>query len=145
MSLSDWLRHGWLVEHEPSAGEIRDLFAVIDRDLVDCEVEGLSPDWKLGIAYNAALQASTAALAASGYRASREAHHYRVIQSLAFTVRAPASVIARMDLFRKKRNLGGYERAGAASFQEAKEMIVLAREISESVRRWLANEHPELL
>lgn len=45
MSLSDWLRYGWLVEHEPSAGEIRDLFAVIERDLVDCEVEGLSPDW----------------------------------------------------------------------------------------------------
>lgn len=76
MSLNDWLRYGWLVEHEPSAGEIRDLFAVIDRDL---------------------------------------------------------------------RNLGGYERAGAASFQEAGEMIVLAREISQSVRHWLAEEHPELL
>ena len=145
MSLSDWLRYGWLVEHEPSAGEIRDLFAVIDRDLVDCEVEGLSPDWKLGIAYNAALQAATAALAASGYRASREAHHYRVIQSLPLTVGAPASVVARMDLFRKKRNLGGYERAGASSFREAGEMIVLAREISETVRRWLAAEHPDLL
>ncbi len=30
------------------------------------------PDWRFAIAYNAALQAATAALAASGYRASRE-------------------------------------------------------------------------
>jgi len=34
----------------------------------------------MNIVYNAALQA--AALAAAGYRASREQHHYRVIQSL---------------------------------------------------------------
>lgn len=68
-----------------------------------------------------------------------------MIQSLAFTVGAPASVVARMDLFRKKRNLGGYERAGAASFQEAGEMIALAREISETVRRRLAAERPDLL
>ena len=30
------------------------------------------PDWRFAIAYNAALQAATAALATSGYRASRE-------------------------------------------------------------------------
>jgi len=36
----------------------------------------------VNIAYNAALQAAAAALAAAGYRASREQHHYRVIQSL---------------------------------------------------------------
>lgn len=46
----------------------------------------MSPDWKLNIAYNAALQAATAALAASGYRAAREQHHYRTIQSLAHTL-----------------------------------------------------------
>lgn len=145
MSLSDWLRYGWLVEHRPSAEEIRDLLALVGRDLTDCEVEGLSPDWKLGIAYNAALQAATAALAAAGYRASREAHHYRVVQSLAFTIGAPDSLVARLDLFRKKRNLGGYERAGVASAREALEMIELAREIAEEVRRWIGAEHPELV
>jgi hypothetical protein len=45
----------------------------------------ISEDWKLNIAYNAALQAATAALAAAGYRAAREQHHYRTIQSLALT------------------------------------------------------------
>ena len=78
MSLSDWLKFGWLTEHQPTASEIRDLFALVERDLADAEVEALSADWRLNIAYNAALQAATAALAASGFRASRESHHYRV-------------------------------------------------------------------
>src|SRR5207249_9102256 len=46
----------------------------------------VSDDWRFAIAYNAALQAATAALAAAGYRASRENHHYRVIQSLELTL-----------------------------------------------------------
>ena len=72
MSLSDWLKFGWLTEHQPTASEIR-------------------------------------------------------------------------DLFRKKRNLGGYERAGAVSEQEAREMLSFARELAAGVRRWLEANHPELL
>src|SRR4030095_12768582 len=125
--------------------EVRDLFAVIERDLADADLAGLSPDWRLNIAYNAALQAATAVLAASGYRAAREAHHYRVIQSLAHTIDAPKPFISRLDLFRKKRNLGEYERAGAVSEQEAKEMIGLARELNAEIHRWFSTHHPELL
>ena len=71
MSLNDWLKRGWLVEHKPSRKEVADLFGVASRDLEDCETPGLSPDRKLNIAHNAALQVATAALAASGFRASR--------------------------------------------------------------------------
>jgi hypothetical protein len=145
MSLSAWLSYGWLIEHEPSAAEIQDLLALVERDLGDSGVPHLSPDWRLNIAYNAALQAATAALAAAGYRASREAHHYRAIQSLALTIGSPSSVIARLDLFRKKRNLGGYERAGAVSDQEAAEMRELAQEIAREVRRWLDENRPDLM
>jgi hypothetical protein len=145
VSLSDWQKYGWLIEHRPMPKEIRDRLAVVERDLVDSEVVGLSPDWTLNIAYNAALQAAVAALAASGYRAAREAHHSRVIQSLTFTIGASNSTIVRLDVFRKKRNLGEYERAGAATEQEAREMVALAHEISGDVRAWLAAHHPELI
>jgi hypothetical protein len=103
MSLKDWLRNGWLVEHQTSPEEIRDLLEVADRDLADCRTPGLSPDWRFGIAYNAALQTAAAALAASGYRAAREAHPYRVIQSLVYTTNADQSLIYKLDRFRKKR------------------------------------------
>ena len=72
MSLSNWRRNGWLVAHETSAEEIVALFAIVERDLANAKVVGLSEDWRLNIAYNAALQAATAALAASGFRAARE-------------------------------------------------------------------------
>ena len=54
---------------------------ISDRDLFACQVKQLPADWRRTIAYNASLQAVTAALAAAGYRAARDNHHYRVIQS----------------------------------------------------------------
>ncbi len=82
MSLENWRQSGWLSAHEPSPQEIADLLAIADRDLRDCQAEGLSTDWRFNIAYNALLQAATAALAAAGYRAARDSHHYRILQSL---------------------------------------------------------------
>lgn len=145
MSLKNWLDSGWLVTHRTSAREILDLLAVVDRDLKDSRAEGLSTDWRLNIAYNAALQAATAALAACGYRAAREAHHYRVMQSLAFTLGSSPDILAQLDRFRKKRNIGGYERAGAVSDLEADEMFTLAARIRQDVEHWIKNNHPELL
>ena len=145
MSLQDWLKSRWLIKHQTSRQEILDLLSMADRDLAQCRTPNLSPDWQLNIAYNVALQAATAALAAAGYRAAREGHHYRVIQSLAYTIEADASLIAQLDKFRKKRNIGSYERAGVVSDQEAKEMFVLAKNLRDEVERWLRLNHPELL
>lgn len=145
MSLKDWQLNGWLIAHKTSPQEIADLLAVADRDLNDCKASGLSADWRLNIAYNAALQAATAALAACGYRAVREAHHYRVSQSLVYTIDLSPSVVTQFDAFRKKRNIGGYERAGMTSDQEADEMFSLAKNIREKVENWLHRNYPELL
>ena len=145
MSLKDWLKNGWLVEHKTSPAEIADLLGVIGRDLADCETSGLSPDWRLNIVYNAAMQAATAALAASGYRAAREAHHYRVIQSLAYTIGANRKLITQLDRFRKKRNIDEYDRAGTVSDQEAGEMVVLAKTLRDEVYTWLRTYYPELM
>lgn len=145
MILQSWSRNGWLVEHKTSIAEISDLLALVERDLADCRVQNLSTDWKLNIAYNAALQAATAALAVCGYRASRESHHYRVIQSLTLTIEADETLVRRFDMFRKKRNIGGYERVGMVSNQEADEMIALAERIRQELIDWLRTYHPELL
>ena len=145
MSLRDWLKNGWLIEHQTSPREIVDLLGIADRDLDNCQTAGLSPDWKLNIAYNAALQMATAALAAAGYRAARDARHYRVIQSLAYTIRADARLITQFDGFRKKRNISDYERAGVVSDQEVKEMVILAGNLRASVVKWLRTSYPKLL
>ena len=145
MSLKDWLSKGWLVKHAPSVSEIAELFGAADRDLEDCKAEGLSPHWKLAIAYNAALQMATAALAACGYRSSREAHHLRVIQSLRHTIGADSTLVTEFDAFRKKRNIGGYERAWVVSDKEADEMVILAGKLRIDIENWFKKNHPELL
>ena len=104
MSLQDWHKAGWLVEHQTSPREVADLLGVADRDLRDCQVPGLSADWRLNIAYNAALGVATVALAAAGYRAARDAHHYRAIQSLGYTIGVGTNPIAQFEQFRKKRS-----------------------------------------
>jgi HEPN domain-containing protein len=145
VSLQDWLKSRWLIKHQTSRQEIVDLLDMADRDLAQCRTPNLSPDWQLNIAYNAALQAATAALAAAGYRAAREAHHYRVIQSLAYSIEADPVLIAQLDKFRNKRNISDYERAGGVSEQEAKEMFALAKNLRNEVEKWLPSNHPELL
>jgi len=145
VSLQNWLSNSWITEHKTSHQEIADLLGVADRDLIDCQAEGLSADWRMSIAYNAALQVSTAALAAAGYRTTRDSHHYRIIQSLAHTMATDTKVIAQFDQFRKKRNIGGYERAGLVSDQEANEMVKLAKYLRERVEKWIYDNYPDLL
>ena len=53
VSLSDWANSGWLQPHSTSPDEIRRLMDIADRDLQDCQAQGLSADWKLNISYNA--------------------------------------------------------------------------------------------
>jgi len=85
------------------------------------------------------------ALYACGFRASREAHHLRVIQSLKFTVGVDKEIIGQLDQFRKKRNISDYELAGQVSDSEASEMLELAVFLRDMVKEWLKENHPELI
>jgi hypothetical protein len=146
MSLEEWRKNGWLLKHQPDASEIAELFEVADRDLHDCRTRGLSDDWRFGIAYNAALQISRAALQASGYEAAKGgSQHLRVVQSLEFTVSADQSLVDQFDTFRKKRGAAVYDRAGAISQTDAEEMIKLATGLRKTVEKWMRNNHPNLL
>ncbi len=145
MSLREWVRNGWFTTHRSSAEETKNLLGLADRDLQACQLKGLHSDWRFAIAYNAALQAATAALAAAGFRTSQESHHYRVIHSLELTIRADSKLVQKFDAFRKKRNAMSYDLGGAISDKETAEMAELARALRSEVARWIRAEHPELL
>jgi hypothetical protein len=142
-SLQDWLKFGWFKEHKTSRQEIDELFAVADRDLAASNTPGLHNDWRFNIAYNAALQLASAALAAAGYQAERSNHHYRVIESLGLTLGVDATTITKFDIFRKKRNISDYERAGGVSDFEADEMRQLAERLRLEVDAWIRQNHPQ--
>jgi hypothetical protein len=135
-----------LKSHQTSPQEISGLLALADRDLKDAGAKGLSDDWRFSIAYNAALQASNAALAASGFAVAKgDSNHFRVIQSLALTIRLEKEEIQRFDGYRKKRSMTIYDVAGVISQAEAKAIQTFARELVEEIRVWLQENHPRLI
>lgn len=70
---------------------------------------------------------------------------HRVIQSLAHTIGMDTKLVTQIDAFRKKRNIGDYERAGLVSETEAREMVALARSLCHQVKAWLRQNYPNLL
>ena len=144
MSFEDWVKNGWLEVHKSSKEEIANLLGIVERDLKDSKAKDVSNDWRFAIAYNAALQASTAALAAAGYRATRESHHYRVIQSLSLTLGKDAAFIRSFDAFRKKRNVSNYDIGGGVSDRELQEMATIAQTLHAEVEQWIRSNQPSL-
>jgi hypothetical protein len=135
MTLENWLANRWIKRHETSRREITDLLLVVDRDLSEASNETISADWRLNIAFNASLQCGMIALMVSGYRASGEVHHERVINSLRYTIKVPEMTIKQLNRLRKKRITITYDAVGTVSDQEVSEAITLARDLREIIRQ----------
>ena len=102
VSFADWVKNGWLVAHKSSKQEITNLLGTVARDMKDSQAEEVSDDWRFAIAYNAAFAGSDGSLAALGHRASRDSHHYRVIQSLELTVGKESKFIGASTHFARR-------------------------------------------
>lgn len=58
MSLQDMLSRGELQAHRTSRQELNGLRRIVERDLKDSQLQGLSADRRFATAYNAALQSA---------------------------------------------------------------------------------------
>ncbi len=145
MSLEQWAKNGWLRSHKPSAREISDLLEIVDRDLKDAQ-GNISADWKFGIAYNAALKLCTILLHASGYRPEQKLGHYRTLMALPLILGESRKDDSEyLDACRAKRNTVEYDTAGAATEDNAAELIDFVTDLRQDVLAWLRKSHPELL
>lgn len=145
MTLHKWAEYGWLRSHATTPQEISDLLAIADRDISDASSGGISTDWQLGIAYNAALKLCTILLYAEGYRAGQGLQHYRTIQALPLILGAGRQTDANyLDICRVKRNTVEYDRIGATSDSEVEELIGFVIELRKDVLAWLRKRHPAL-
>jgi hypothetical protein len=143
--LQSWLESGRLKAQETSSSDIAELLKAADRDLADAGLRELSPDRRFATAYSAALLVATVALAAGGYRAAQEGHHYWTIQSPAFTMGLDRVTIQQLNTFRRKRNIADYERVGTVSELEIQKMLGLAKKLRTMVVDWLKRNHPEFV
>ena len=146
MTLTEWHKNGWLRAHSSSRKEIEGLFSIVDRDLNDVNSNDLSTDWKLGIAYNAALKLCTVLLHASGYRPEKLLQHFRTIAAIQ-EILGPdkADAVAFLEFCRVKRNTVKYDMAGVVSESEANELIEFTTEFRTEVLDWLKMYHRNLV
>lgn len=145
MSLEQLLASGRLKRHKATAGELKSLFEVVKRDMADAQVRGLSEDRRFTIAYNAALQAGRAFLAAEGYRTAGQGHHATVFQALRRLLEnAHHHVLDYLDDCRSKRNLAEYLGTEVASKQEVSELVREAEAFTELLRGMIRKRHPHL-
>jgi len=145
MTLPQWADNGWLEPHVTSPEEIANLLAIVDRDLADAS-GGISPDWRFGIAYNAALKLCTILLYAEGYRAARMLQHYRTIQAMPLILGPEHRLDADyLDACRRKRNTVEYDYVGGVTDYEALELAAYALELRDKVLNWLKENYASLL
>ena len=144
MSLREWAENGWLKTHKTSKKEISDLLRIVERDLQDASVN-ISPDWRFGIAYNAALKLCTILLYASGYKPEKTLQHYRAIQALPVILGNTYKEDAKyLDTCRNKRNTAEYDYVGVAGADDVDELIAFVEELRETIIKWLKEKHPQL-
>jgi hypothetical protein len=143
--LTQWESNGWLKREPTSRDEIANLRAIVKRDLADAE-SAISPDWRFGIAYNAALKLCTVLLRAEGFRPGHGLQHYRTIHAVPLILgEQKRRETAYLESCRVKRNAVEYEYVGGATDRDADELIALAREFETEVLEWLERHHPELM
>ena len=146
MSLKDWLDNGWLKPHQTDRQEITNLLGIVERDLTDAMLEGLSADWKFGIAYNAALKLCTVMLFTQGYRPENALAHYRTIMALKEIGDGDWKEHAiYLNACRMQRNILEYDKSNVITADEATKIIDFSRRFHVDVKTYLQQKYPHLL
>lgn len=146
MNLQDWLNKRWIRSHRTSAREVSNLLNIVNRDIIDAKRREVSPDWRFGIAYNAALKLCTILLNTEGFRTGHSKSHYYTISALPLILGSEKEDDANyLNACRIKRNTVEYDYAGGATDSDADELIHFVEEFKEEVLDWLKEKHPELL
>ena len=146
MSLKDWLDNGWLKPHQTDRQEILNLLGIVERDLTDAMLEGLSADWKFGIAYNAALKLCTIMLFAQGYRPENALAHYRTIMALKEIGDGNWEGHAiYLNACRMQRNIMEYDKSNVITADEATKIIEFSRSFHVEVKHYIQQKYPHLL
>jgi hypothetical protein len=147
MSLENWLRSGYLLTHQATVAEVQQLLAVVDRELGDAAVPGLSDDGRFMHAYDAAFQLCNIALRASGYAVAKgTGHHAYTINSLEHTLGGGQQGTTRfLSACSSKRNQSLYTSAGVVNQQDAQDLLDSAQQLLVDVLAWLHANHPNLV
>lgn len=147
MSLENWLQSGFLLRHQPTVAEVQKWLGLVERELSDAAVQGLSDDGRFMHAYDAALQLCKIALHVSGYEVSKgRGHHSYTINSLEYALgQQHRDNTVYLSKCSTQRHHSLYDHAGVVSEQDAQDLLETARQLRTDVLSWLRANHPNLL
>src|SRR5919109_5325475 len=129
--------------HSTSRRELEGLRAVVERDLKDTRVPGLSTDRQFATAYNAVLQLAKMAIACAGYRVVGQGHHVTTFEAVELAMgRSVASLTNYFETCRRKRNMLDYDMANVATATEVRELLEKPEQFRVFVEQWVAQRHP---
>jgi hypothetical protein len=146
MNLKEWAGHGWLKPHKTSKEEIKNLLAIVERELKDAAILALSADARFVMTYNAALKLCTIILYASGYRTGGNRAHYHTLEALPIILgnhlRQDADYLSSCL---SKRNHAEYDYVDVVGEPDVEELLQFTKELKEKVLIWMQKNHAELL
>jgi len=143
MSLQEWAQTGGLHPHKTSAKEIGSLLAIVERDLTVAQSQ-ISADWRLPIAYNAALTLCIILLYASGYRAEKDSEQDRTTAALPLILYYRKDDAEYLETCRTKSITAKCEMSGVATESDVAELIEFVKDLRADVLYWLKECHPDL-
>jgi|SRR6516162_3028130 hypothetical protein len=146
MSWKQLLAQRKIKRHTTSRQELDELRTLIERDLTDATLKGLSADRRFATAYNAALQTAKMVVACAGYRVAGTPGHHR-LHFEAAQIALGSSAHRFLDYFemsRRKRNIIEYDYAFAATDTEAEEILTEAKAFILFVEKWIGLKNPSL-
>ncbi len=146
MTLEQWQKNSWLREELATRNELKDLLAVVDREIADASVTQVSNDGRFMHAYDAALNLCAIALRASGYTVPKGgSHHKRTIGALPLVLGEEYQEIAdQIELASRLRGQAMYDRAEVVRSKDADELVETSKSLRESIMVWIAKTHADL-
>lgn len=145
MSWNNLLANRTVQRHATSKQEIENLRELINRDLKDAKIEGLSDDRRFATAYNAVLQLSKMAIVCAGYRvATGIGQHQKTFDAvkIALGTSSAENLADYFETCRRKRNNIDYDAAEVVTETEANEILEKAREFQTLIEDWITQQHP---
>jgi hypothetical protein len=126
--------------------EIGRLLAVVERELADAGMSGLSDDGSFEHSYNASLTIATIVVRAHAERIKGMDHHRLTFVRLGeLSTGRWAGIADYLQHCRVRRNTAVYDVSGSVSKTEARELFKEATRFLTEVIAWLRRDHPELL
>ncbi|HEX2076993.1 MAG TPA: hypothetical protein VHG08_04765 [Longimicrobium sp.] len=129
----------------PAPGEVEGMWSKAVRTLGSTTLDGLDPDARFTLLYQAALRAATAVIRSAGFRVRGDAHHHHTFGAVAALDLGDLSDAGRdLNVIRQKRHQAIYDWETALGEHDIAQLRAATRALFAHAHRQLRAGHPAI-